>query len=115
MPKEVSERITVQVLAALPATTASILPDGNPVTLTVAQPGQEAHATFEGIAGARVSLVAETRGGCFTINLHGPDGLGMARVSMAVMARMHSSSRSRSRRQGRSMSRCLTPERRPVM
>ena len=68
--------ITVQVLTALPATTASILPDGNPVTLTVAQAGQEAHATFEGIAGARVSLVAETRGGCFTINLHGPDGLG---------------------------------------
>jgi hypothetical protein len=56
----------------------TIIPGGRTVSLTTTAPGQNMSLTFSGMAGQRVSLLAQPNsaiaGGCYTVNLTEPDG-----------------------------------------
>lgn len=55
-PDNTSGKLDLQLLNVPPDVTGTILPNGQPVSITTTIPGQDAHLTFSGTAGEKVSL-----------------------------------------------------------
>lgn len=63
-----------------PDATATIVPDGTPVTVTTMIPGQNAQVTFSGVAGQRVALNVNFGSGltsCNDLSIQNPDGTAL--------------------------------------
>ena len=69
-------RLAVTVSSVAEPTSTVIAPDGSPLALTVDRPGQAAHATFDAVAGTRMSLVWTAGSGCLDLTLLGPEATG---------------------------------------
>ena len=66
--------MTLQLYAVPPDAADTILPGGAPLTLTTTVPGQNAVATFTGIAGQRVALGTQSQISFLKTTISGPDG-----------------------------------------
>lgn len=73
-------------LTTVPAdVTGSILPDGSPVTVSITSAGQNAHLTFTGAAGQRVSLrLTSVTIATSTVTILKPDGTSLATTTVTT-------------------------------